>query len=146
MKQSASQIKQKLNIIWPNLFNMWIPDRNFWLPTKERLDEFVEIMKEKLKDRVWLDQISDCDDFARWLWGEASWIRATMAYNREIPQEEWLPWSVHFVMGTKVRGMSMYHSWNLCLCSDGKVYMIDPTDRCKVWEANNKYDDIYFVI
>lgn len=143
MKKSTTEIKTKLKSIWPDLFNIWLQDKAFWLPSKERMDQFVQRIQNKLQNMQWRDQISDCDNYAIWLIGEATWIRASMYSN--IPSNEWYSWAVFYCNANVVRGMDMYHSLNLCLCDDGIVYMIDPTDNCKVWPASRKYDSIYYV-
>lgn len=145
MRISSTDIKKTLRSIWPELFNIWLQDKTFYLPSKERLDEFLFLERKKLAERKWIGQVSDCDDFAKWAMGDASWVRADLVYANKVPKDDWYPWPFLYASTNMIHGKERLHALNLCICDDDIVYLIDPSADCEIWIANYEKDNVFYV-
>ena len=147
MKASAGETRKGLEEVWPEVWkrlrrNAWLFDQSFWLPKRERVEEFLE--KSQVDRMKYLPEVSDCDDMALQLYAEAKRVRSILAASGEIPREEWLPWAFGRIMGNEFRGMRMPHAVNWVLTEDSGLLLIEPKDD-RIWEPKESHDKPFFL-
>lgn len=123
---TVAEIQEKLNEIWPDLEQIWCFDQEYVWPTQREVEQFVrytdlEMSKIKAKN-------PDCDDFA---------------LQQHAIVKRFSNWSFGEAFADKVRGWSVLHNLNICICQEG-VYLIDPRKKT-AWQAGNRNDNILWV-
>ena len=120
---SAKEVRQRLKGIWPNLKNIWLFDKQYELPTKDQIEDFI--------DGHYFDAPvhADCDDYA---------LQLHAYVKRKRPQ-----WAFGEATGKKIRDIKAVHSLNIAI-TETKVYLIEPQLE-GLWLADSKLDDIFFV-
>ena len=144
---TPTEIRNEIKKLWPTVSHrIWITDPKHWCPRKERFEEFIRDVwdaKFPVEDRRWIDNLGDCDDYAKVFVGEVCFIRMRLAYNKQIPQDEWASWAVGYCMGQQFRGIPINHAVNICILEEG-IHFFDAMEG-RLWKASDK-DSLYFVL
>ena len=137
MIQTVTDIRERLNVLWPSLEDIWIFDKKFYIPTME---EVAEVLKEsEVPKYTFINEMFDCDDFALQFLAE---YRRKWLDNWKKYVESPYPAAVGMIFCDRVRGMDMLHQVNIAFCQDA-VYIIDTTPMAnRLWKASSQTDNI----
>lgn len=143
MKVRSSEIRQKLNDIWPDLEYIWLWDNTFWMPKSSVLQPLLD--QSKIPKMEFVNSFNDCDNFALQFLAESRRKRYMQWKQGNLPEDSKFPISIGFAFGNMFRGQSKLHAVNVCVCPDG-VYIIDtiPSEN-RLWKADKANDNILFV-
>jgi len=141
MKITSTEIRTKLNILWPSLKFIWLTDSIYWMPSKLKLEEL--LVKSQVDRMRYITSIQDCEDFALQLHADVKRIRTFDAEAGSIPRNEWYPYAFGEIFGYEFRGRRQNHAINICICDDG-IYLVEPQDD-RIWAASSNNDKPYFI-
>jgi hypothetical protein len=146
MEKSSRQIRAELKEMWPKLRHIWLFDRNYNVPTFEKIEASAKkignykIMMDDhtivFNDLYNIGDVWDCDDFSMMA---SALIRVDWKLK-----ENRLPLPFGRAMGNEFRGMPILHSLNICITQEG-VYFIDYDDGGRIWKASPDNDNVFYV-
>jgi hypothetical protein len=124
----SSEIREKIREVFPNARNIWLTDKEYFIPKFEDVLRRVAVNWPNVK---YGGPKSECEDFALFLHAAIKHqdIESDQEYNTAFGE---------CIERTVLGGV---HALNIVICQEG-VFLIDPTNR-SVRNPNN--DDVFFV-
>jgi len=123
---SPRKIQTDLQSLWPDLDQIWLFDKDYLMPTREEVENFVA--NNPLDQEAIKQTNPDCDDFA-------------LQYHALVKRH--FNWSFGEAFANLVGGWSILHNFNICDCQDG-VVIVDPKVGL-VRFADSKTDNVLWV-
>jgi hypothetical protein len=153
---TARDILAELQELWPDLWDVWPMDKDFFCPVYADVQEaLVKIAKYKvilkealLENGVMLNTgyrngAHDCDNFALELQADISRFRMA-SKTGEVAPVHTQSWAFGTACCTQVRGRRFNHTINICRTSDNGYVFVEPQDNT-FWLADKAKDTPYFI-
>ena len=140
MVVTSNELRDRFNILWPNLKDIWLRNKQYILPTKKELEDAISLFD--YSDMKTIPGFNECENFALFLHSDIKKFRVL----QDLPNPQQLNWCFgDFICKkqTTFQGIAI-HTANICLCEDD-FYIIEPMYDNLITKADiNKYD-IFFV-
>jgi hypothetical protein len=157
MKITAKQLTKELQILWPDLRDVWPMDREFWCPRYTELAEGlskIAVIRAEIKnylrdrgiefDNKFINSLHDCDNFTLELQADISRYRLVVAQEKSIDSDDLLSWAFGTAVCIKVNGMDINHTVCIARTSDFGFVFVEPR-TFELWIADKHNDKPYFV-
>lgn len=148
----ARALLSELESMWPGLRDIWPMDSEFWCPTFGKL--ITALNEITTLRRIAFDALSskgfhistkfyegghDCDNFALDLHSD---ISRRLRVN--IGDARLFPWAFGTAICSRVKGVRINHTVNICRTYDKGYVFVEPQDF-SIWEVDTNLDVPYFV-
>jgi hypothetical protein len=153
---TAKNILSELQEIWPDLWDIWPMDKDFFCPTFSdvqaalvKIVKYRVLLKEALLEAGvllntgYLSAAHDCDNFALELQADISRFRMATKVNELAPVNP-KSWAFGTACCIKTNGRRFNHTLNICRTSDKEYVFIEPQDNT-IWVADKDRDTPYFI-
>ena len=153
---TAKNILIELQELWPDLWDIWPMDKEFYCPPYEKVQEVLikivnyrELVKSTLLNEgivlntEYKAEVHDCDNFSLELQADISRFRLATKVG-EAMEAGRKPWAFGTACCIKTNGRRLNHALNICRTSDKEYVFIEPQNNT-MWVADKHQDTPYFI-